>query len=190
MRIALILAGWLLSLAALPQEIYRWVDKDGVIHYADRPGTAGAERVRLQGLNEYEAQPANGDTGAGAPEQPAAAYRSLRITRPAPDEVFFGGDARVSVAAEVDGALQPGHTVVFLLDGTRLPEAAGLSTEFGPLERGSHFLRAAVLDQNGEPAITSPQITIHVRQTSIQNPQQRPSAPPAPPTPQPVPPAS
>ena len=45
MRIALLLAGILLSLAAQPQEIYRWVDKDGVVHYADQPGAPDAKLV-------------------------------------------------------------------------------------------------------------------------------------------------
>ena len=32
MRILLILAGLALALAAASQEIYRWVDKDGIVH--------------------------------------------------------------------------------------------------------------------------------------------------------------
>jgi hypothetical protein len=178
MRIALFLAGWLLSLAALPQEIYRWVDQDGVIHYADQPGAPDAERVQLQGLSEYEAQPVAEEAAPEASPEAVAAYRSLRITQPAAEEVFFGGDNSITVVAELDGELQPGHTLIFYLDGQPVPNAAGLSAPLGPLDRGTHVLRVAVLDTNGYVLLSSTPVPIHVRQTSIQNPQRRPAPPP------------
>ena len=102
MRILLLLAGLTLSLAAQPQEIYRWIDKDGQVHYADQPGAANAERVILADPNAYEAEPSFGDyapTG-NAPEDTdgdeAAPYESLAIVQPTPDQVFFG--ARVTYA--------------------------------------------------------------------------------------------
>jgi hypothetical protein len=45
MRIFLVLAGLALSLAAASQEIYRWVDKNGVVHYSDQPGSPNAELI-------------------------------------------------------------------------------------------------------------------------------------------------
>ena len=45
----MLIAGLLLSLAAQPQEIYRWVDKDGIVHYADQPGSPDAVRVYYRG---------------------------------------------------------------------------------------------------------------------------------------------
>ncbi|TAK55835.1 MAG: DUF4124 domain-containing protein [Gammaproteobacteria bacterium] len=187
MRIALFLAGWLLSLAALPQEIYRWVDKDGVIHYADQPGAPDAERVMLQGLSEYEAQPAAEDAAPEASTEAVAAYRSLRITQPAAEEVFFGGDAGVTAVAELDGELQPDHVLTFFLDGTPLPATTGFSAALGVLERGTHVLRVAVLDANGYALISSTPLPFHVRQVSVQSPQRQPPTPPpaAPPQTQP-----
>ena len=48
------------------------------------------------------------------------------------------------------------------MNGNRKP-AAGLSTELTGLERGTYFLRASILDQNGDPVITSQQTQFHVR---------------------------
>ena len=58
MRILLILAGLALSLAAASQEIYRWVDKNGVVHYSDQPGSPNAVLIDVIEPNAYEAQDA------------------------------------------------------------------------------------------------------------------------------------
>jgi hypothetical protein len=194
MRILLILAGLAASLAAASQEIYRWVDKDGVVHYSDQPGAANAELINVIEPNAYEApeaapgssageQGGNADATAGA-----SPYSSFSIVSPTPDEVFFGADAVVNATAEVSGTLRPDHSVVFFLNGERRP-AEGLSAQFSGLARGSYFLRASILDQNGKPVISSQQITFHVRQPSILSPQspQAPPKPPAPPKPTPKP---
>lgn len=187
MRILLILAGLTLSLAASSQEIWRWVDKDGQLHYADQPGAANAERMILADPNAYESEPSPGDyapSGSEPEERDAASpYTSLAIVQPTPDQAFFGAEATVIVAAELGGTLRPDHTVVFFVNGNRRPAGSGLGLELQNLERGSHFLRAAVLDQNGDPVITSQQITFHVRQASVNSPQ----SPQARPKPQPRP---
>jgi hypothetical protein len=183
MRIALILAGMLLSLAAAPQEIYRWVDKDGVVHYADQPGASDAKRVEIAKSNEYQATPPESGDGATYNQRPASRpYDSLTITQPAQDQSFFGADAVVTASVALGGTLQPDHTLVFILDGKRVP-SDGESVQLSNLERGMHFLRAAVLDQNGAPLLSSPQVTFHVRLPSINSPQ----SPQAPPKPKPKP---
>lgn len=196
MRIFLILAGLALSLAAQPQEIYRWVDKDGQVHYADQPGAPNAERVIMADPNSYASEPSFGDYAprdsgrqeTDAEDATASPYESLAIVQPTPDQVFFGADATVVVAAELGGTLRPDHTVVFFVNGNRRPAGSGLGLELQNLDRGSHFLRAAILDQDGETVITSQQITFHVREPSIntpQSPQARPKPPPKP-TPKPA----
>jgi hypothetical protein len=196
MRIFLILAGLALSLAAQPQEIYRWVDKDGQVHYADQPGAANAERVILADPNAYESEPSFGDYApsdsgpqdADAEDEGGSPYESLAIVQPTPDQVFFGADATVVVAAELGGTLRSDHTVVFFVNGNRRPASSGLGLELQNLDRGSHFLRAAVLDRDGKTLITSQQLTFHVREPSIntpQSPQGRPKPPPRP-TPKPA----
>jgi len=191
MRIFLILAGLTLSLAAQSQEIYRWVDKDGQVHYSDQPGAPNAELVILADPNAYESEPTFGDSAApsgGEPEETegVSPYDSLAIVQPTPDQVFFGADATVVVAAELGGTLRPDHTVVFFVNGNRRPASSGLGLELQNLERGTHFLRAAVLDQNGEPVITSQQITFHIRQASINSPQSPQARPPPRPRPAPT----
>jgi hypothetical protein len=190
MRILLILAFLAAALPAGAQEIYRWVDKDGIVHYSDQPGSSNAQLIDVIEPNAYdagEAAPpsrASADSGdEGDDPGDAAPYTSLAITSPAPDQVFFGADAVVSVQADLSGMLRPEDSVVFFLNGNRHP-ADGLSLELSGLARGTYFLRASVLDANGKPVITSQQTTFHVRQPSINAPQS-PQAPKPPPKPRP-----
>ena len=195
MRIALILAGLVVALVAQSQEIYRWVDKNGVVHYSDQPDSPSAELINVIEPNAYEAQEQSqaadsnpGDAGgASEPEDDPAVspYASLSIVSPQPDQVFFGADATVNVAADLQGTLRPDHTVVFFLNGNR-QQADGLSTDYSGLARGTYFLRASIMDGNGNPVITSQQTNFHVRQPSMNTPQS-PTAPPKPTPPKPTP---
>jgi hypothetical protein len=193
MRMLLILAGLAVSLAAASQEIYRWVDKDGIVHYSDQPGSDDAELISVIEPNAYDSADTAIAASTGGDEveesEPAVSpYESFSIVSPAPDQVFFGADAVVSVTADLQGTLRPDHTVVFFVNGNR-QSAQGLSTELSGLARGTYFLRASILDQAGKPVITSQQTTFHVRQPSIntpQSPQARPKPKPPPkPTPKP-----
>ncbi len=192
MRIFLILAGLAFSLAAASQEIWRWVDKNGIVHYADQPNSPNAELITVVEPNAYEGEAATPDSvasGSAEPEESPSVspYELLSIVQPTPDEVFFGSDATVSVQADLQGTLRPDHSVAFFLNGNRRP-AAGLGMELTGLARGTYFLRASILDQNGSPVITSQQTTFHVRQASTQNPQTPvPSRPRPRPTPAPAP---
>lgn len=186
MRMLLILAGLAVSLAAASQEIYRWVDKDGIVHYADQPGAPNAELINVIEPSTYEAPDSasysssgGDDTGGGRSGPAASPYTSLSISSPSPDQVYFGADAVVLASVELGGTLQPDHTIAFFLNGDRQPGEGG-STQFSGLARGSYSLRAAVLDQDGNPVIQSRPVSFHVRQPSKLSPQS-PQAPPKPP---------
>jgi hypothetical protein len=185
MRMLLILAGLAVSLAAASQEIYRWVDKDGIVHYSDQPGAANAKLINVIEPSTYEppdnatSSPPDVSDNGGRPEPAASPYTSLSITSPAPDQVYFGADAVVLASVELGGTLQPDHTIAFYLNGNRQPGEGG-SAEFSGLARGSYSLRAAVLDQAGNPVIQSRQVSFHIRQPSKLSPQS-PQAPPKPP---------
>jgi hypothetical protein len=192
MRIALLLASLAVTLAAQSQEIYRWVDKNGVVHYSDQPDSPNAVLINVIEPNAYEAPDHAADGGAGGTsgepeedERAASPYASLSITSPTPDQVFFGADAVVSVAADLQGTLQPDHTVVFFLNGDR-KQVDGLSTDYSGLARGTYSVRVSIMDGAGRPVIMSQQTSFHVRQPSMNSPQS-PTAPPRPKPPKPIP---
>jgi hypothetical protein len=192
MRIALLLASLAVALVAQSQEIYRWVDKNGVVHYSDQPDSPNAVLINVIEPNAYEAPDQAADGGAGdtsgepeEDERAASPYASLSITSPTPDQVFFGADAVVNVSADLQGTLQPDHTVVFFLNGDR-KQVDGLSTDYSGLARGTYSVRVSIMDGAGRPVIMSQQTSFHVRQPSMNSPQS-PTAPPRPKPPKPVP---
>ena len=186
MRKALIVvAGLVVALAAQAQsqDIYKWVDKDGVVHYSDQPGSPDAELVPYPGLGYAPPEDAQApdlyEPEQRRDEPPVGpTYQSLRILSPSQDEVFYGGDVSVSVQLELDRDLRPGDSVVVFLDGQRVQESPALSATLTDLSRGTHFVRAAVTDENGSAVITSPQVTFHLRQATIATPPTGPSVRP------------
>jgi hypothetical protein len=190
MRILLLLAGLTLALAAHSQEIWRWVDKDGVVHYADQPGTPDAELISVAEPNAYESVSPPPDYARGSTSVGGAVpspYNSVVIVQPTEDQVFFGADATVRVVAELDGTLQPDHSLAFFVNGERRPASSGFGIELRELPRGTYVLRATVVSAANTPVITSDQVVFHVRQPSINSPQSpqrpRPRTPPPPPPP-------
>lgn len=191
MRSLLIFAGLVVAFAAPAQEIYRWVDKDGVVHYSDQPGSNDAVVITVIEPNAYEpespsAADASGSRSPEPPESDGARYQALSIVSPTPDQVFFGADTVVTATAEIDGTLHPDHSVVFFLNGNR-HEAPDLSAEFTNLARGSYTLSASILDGAGRPVISSEPTTFHVRQPSINAPQSPQAPKPPRPRPRPLP---
>jgi hypothetical protein len=184
MRILLLLAGLTFSLAALSHEIWRWVDKDGIVHYADQPGAPDAKLISVVDPNSYEGDPETPtyQSSGGNPDDPAGTmYESLTIVQPSAEQVFFGADTVVRVEAALDGSMQTGHTLAFYVNGNRRPATSGFGLELRNLPRGTYVVQASVLDENGTALITSDQSAFHVRQPSINSPQS-PQARPRPPT--------
>jgi hypothetical protein len=190
LRSLLILAGFAMSFAASAQEIYRWVDKDGIVHYADQPGSDKAELVNVIEPNAYEAAdaapPARASRKPDEPDDRASSYGAISITSPEQDQTFFGADAVVTAQVDMRGTLEGGDQLVFFLNGERRP-ASGDSLQLSGLDRGSYFLRASILDPDGKPLVTSPQIQFHVRQPSINSPQSPQAPRPPKPAPKPTP---
>lgn len=179
----MVLAFLLASAAASATEVYRWVDADGQAHFSDqwRPG---AEKIQIRESAVFSAPRVARDTGSG-PSRPADAtqrYQTLDIASPAQEEVLWNIEGQLRVSLRVAPALQPGHDLRLYLNGA-LQEMPRGSTEVQLTDvfRGTHTLRAEIVDAAGNILISSQPNTFTVRQTSIVNP----SRPQVTPTPRP-----
>lgn len=175
------LAAALAVAPASAQDVYRWVDEDGVVHYSDQPRD-GAEKVEVREPQTYSveealpATPTARDSSAVDGPERVTGYSSLRIAVPEHDSVAWNTGGEITVQVAPEPALVPGHQVVVFLDGQAVDGTPVASTTIGltGMYRGSYQLRASIVDENNRQVIESPAITFHVRQTSIQNPQRRP----------------
>jgi len=178
MRSSALIAGLVLAATATMAvaATYRWVDRNGVVHYSDRP-QPGAVIVEMRPAQTFEAQPGSGSSSASAGTQtasasnsqaPAAAYESFEIFRPANDETIQNS-SEVSVRLRLEPVLNPAHSIWLYLDGKRVDGLSTTGSEFtiSNVARGTHSLTAVVSDGQGNPVIRSSAVTFHVRQTSV-----------------------
>jgi hypothetical protein len=165
-----------LSLVAGPlaaAEIVRWVDKDGVVHFSDRPQDAaqsGAEKVQI-----VEApRPGSVAPAPGAPVTTRAkpfTYAGCDISSPNPDQVFQNVRS-VSISINVQPALQLDHTIAVRVNGARVPGWPPGSSGYllSDLPRGTYTVSAQVLDARGTPVCSSAPMMFHIRQPSMLTP--------------------
>src|SRR5438105_149026 len=131
-------------------ETWRWVDKDGTVHYSDRPQDGaqnGAEKVQLESAPKPgSVAPVNGGPPPSGAAKPFK-YAACEIASPNQDQVFQNVRS-VSVSLNVLPSLQPEHTISVRMNGTRVAGWPPASTSFvlSDLPRGSFSISAQVLD--------------------------------------------
>jgi len=160
----------LASVQLFAADTYRWVDKDGVVHYSDQP-SPGAQRIPLNNA------PLPGSVAPPAPVRPNAeppkpfSYAGCELTSPNPDQIFNVTDA-VSASLNVLPPLQIDHRVSVQLNGSRVTDWPPGSTSYllQNLSRGSYTVVVVVTDAAGRTMCTSQPVTFHVRQPSMLTP--------------------
>ncbi|HZF17938.1 MAG TPA: DUF4124 domain-containing protein [Steroidobacteraceae bacterium] len=167
-------------------ETYKWIDAQGQVHYSDRPPPAGATQVELIPAQTFHA-PASSQARAPAKSQrttgDAATYSEFEMRRPQSGAVIPNSGGSVSVELRIDPVLQPGHSIYLYMDGKRVDglPTSSTSLQLSNVTRGDHQLVAAVVDNTGKAVVSTPAVTLTVRQTSIAKPPQGPAL--RPPTP-------
>ena len=156
---------------AVSGTVYKWVDDNGVVHFSDQPHE-NAEKVQLKAPQTYTAPktPARPQTTRQAPT-PAAVYQSCAVSEPANEQVFMNTDT-VTAGVTVQPAVRPGDSAVVTLDGQRVPGVPANGGQFtiSPVDRGTHSIQMTVQDASGATLCSSPAVTFHVQQPSLQSP--------------------
>jgi hypothetical protein len=179
MRTVLIAIGILLATAA-SATTYKWVDRNGVTHYSDRP-QPGAEIVELRPAQTFDAPTpaatsAARTTARNQQANNAVAYDKLDLWKPSNDEVFTNTANIVPVRLRLEPDLQTGHSVWLYLDGKRVDgqPTNAVSFDLSEVPRGTHTVNAVVVDVSGKPLIKSQSVTFHLRQVSTLAPNRSP----------------
>jgi hypothetical protein len=158
-------------------QIYKVVDKNGNVTYTDQAPGDGSEPMDLPDLSvvttDYPPEQTVPDLAAEAEEEdetgPKALrklYSDFRISRPAPEETFWGTENSVVLAWEASAPLQEGLMVRFNIDGS--PKTASAENMLGvTLNRGTHTVSASIVDGRGRPLLTTDTVTFYVHQNSI-----------------------
>lgn len=176
MRWILLLALPWFAAGAAASELWRWVDEQGVVHYADRP-MPGAERVTIGTAQTYEApadlqSPATGPALQPDEQDEPARYTRLSIVSPASGETLWNIGGQLNVELAVEPAIRGGHALRLHLNGVPVGGVPEAQTQFtiGGVYRGEHTLRASIVDEQGRELVSSGAVVFYVQQTSLLNP--------------------
>lgn len=189
MRHVMLLLVLLLCIPSAYAEVYKWVDEKGVVHYTDKPPSEQAKPADLPPLQTYRGGdvPKLKPSAVEAKPKPKAPTGALDlvILQPAAEETLRDNEGNVAVTVGVAPGMQPGHRVVYYLDGVpqALPTEA-LSYVVTNVERGTHTVSASVIDGTGQEIAATAPVTFHMQATSAlapRGPQPAPRAPSAPP---------
>lgn len=172
-RIALLFALALFATGTAYAQAYKWIDKDGTVHYSDRP-EPGAERVDLSQSRAPRPDRARTQTvvkpdaarSAAAEQNKPFRYESLSVASPASEETLWNIEGELNVTLALTPALQPGHQVRVYFDGNPRP-VAGTSFQLTEVYRGEHNLQAEILDASGTLMIRSVPSRFYVQQNTV-----------------------
>lgn len=158
-------------------QVYKWVDKNGVVHYSSTPPAEGAKPAKLPPLQTYK--------GGTAPDLSKLQKQSvtatggtaqIQVVTPSHDETFRSG--AVPVAVMVTPQLGEGQRLIYLLDGTPA-SAPTTDTSFAltNVERGSHTVSVSLIDAAGEELGSSTGVTFHMKTPTVDRAKQPPATP-------------
>lgn len=165
------------AIATASTTLYKWVDKNGVVHYSDRPAP-GAVAIEVKSAQGYEAPPKPAAASPQAAKKPGAAdagYQKLDLWKPENNETLTNTGNTVTVRVRLEPELRPGDTIWIYLDGKRVDglPATGEAFELKEVWRGSHTVSAVVSDSNGKVLIKSQSVTFNIFQTNLLSPGSR-----------------
>lgn len=133
--------------------IYRWVDRQGQVHYGDQPDRSQAVQVEvvdpqsfiLPAIQDQQAQEVDADKATKQEKPPPV----LSIISPKPGAELTTGT--VSVRFSIKPALAPGEgTITAFLDGAEVARPRGTTFAVEILQEGAHELQLRVLDPQGK----------------------------------------
>jgi hypothetical protein len=163
-----IVLGLFATFAAGAAVVYKWTDKDGVVHYSDQ-AVPGAERVVT---SSGSGNGIGGPTSAvrvGAPPTKVASglgYSVVNIESPIAEQVFFG-DEVVPIRIHLEPSLKPDHSLTWQLNGKPLDEQANVTAfSLQLLPRGTYSVAATLTDPTSGVTQSANSVTFYVRQPS------------------------
>lgn len=163
-------------LAASPAagQIYSYVDASGQTVFTDRPPAATeSNTVELQQTNRMPAGQRMVKLQAPAELKqqltpPPPAYQELQLLSPQADETLRNTGRSIAISVNSTPALLPGHSYQARLDGSVYgPASRSTQWRLEEIDRGSHQLQVHIVDTNGNSLLQTPDITLHIHQTSL-----------------------
>ncbi|EGM68305.1 DUF4124 domain-containing protein [Shewanella sp. HN-41] len=172
------LIGLLLFSMLAQATVYRWVDKDGKVHYSDEPHP-NAEVVELKEktLNQIALPPPQLDASANNQVIEKMAYQ-VNITSPEEEATVRDNNGDFEVTAIVTPEIKSRYLMVLKLDGQVVgqPQVSGIF-KLTNIDRGEHTIVVDAMTQNGKVFASSSPRKIFLHQAGMsQSPKKQPKS--------------
>ncbi len=142
------------ALAFEKKKLYKWVDKNGNVHYSDKPVKGAVEhKVKRLPTIKMEKPKANPLGSFSSDKKPPhfSNYESIAISSPENDGVIRNNASIVNLTAQLTPPLQPKHQLRFYLDGSsNLAKVGETSLQIEKVAFGEHSAYVAVYDHQGK----------------------------------------
>lgn len=175
MRIVVLLLAIVAGLAWA--DVYKTVDKDGRVIYTDKPTSDNAQKVELREINTVPSPPPlpQSTPVESFQSQTAAISYKIGIISPRNELIIPVGQRDLAIAVKVEPKLQPGHLLVYFMNGELLEETEMTNIIVKDAPRGIHTLVVEAIDANGQSLGTSAPVSVSLMRPIVKKP-----APPAP----------
>lgn len=157
-------------------EIYKVVDADGNVTFTDQRPSTNAQPMDLPPLSVIKTEtpvPTTSAEDAASKDESAEPttpelrrqFRDFRISRPLPEETFWGTENTVVVTWESSQPIPPQLRVVLYVDGKE-QQVSGAASASLTLDRGEHQVYAELRDRRNRRVANTETVTFYVKQYS------------------------
>lgn len=159
--------------------VYQYQDEEGNIIFSDKPVPGSVERkvespaiIKIQKDTKSKTPEKSDESAFGdvkIKEKKPKPYKLFSMASPKDDESIRENLGNVSVALKISPDLQTefGHRIMIEFDGKLLEDKWKSNViAFSNVDRGTHSLKAHLIDTNGNRLKSTPIVTFHLQRFS------------------------
>jgi hypothetical protein len=165
MRGLIIIVSLLVVFPLFARDIYKYTSEDGEVIYSERYHPE-AERIKV--IDGKKSGAPTPDELTDKVRAEAGEYDSFTIVQPNDDETIRNQEGTVTVGISLSPNLSESHVIHLYVDGTKIDsDIRQTQLVLQQLSRGTHSLRAKIVDSEGVSMKESNSITFHLRQPAV-----------------------
>lgn len=159
----------LLAASPAAAQIYKYVADDGSVVYTNQKPHPDAEPIDLPGLSVVDS-PSPAAAGTTRRQEtdrsPANPYRNFAFASPRPGETFQGTGNVLPVRLILSRPLRTSDRIVVYMDDVEQAETTNPAVDLQEIPRGTHEVRAEIVNNNGAVLTSAGPVTFHMKQHS------------------------
>lgn len=154
---------------SLQAELYKSVDEEGNVTFSDKE-TPNSEEIPMRMPTSIPMPKPEPKVEATEKTPTETSYTEFQIVQPVNNATVRDNSGNVSVSLALTPPLDlaAGHKISVSVDGKPVSKGGtSLSVQLPNIDRGSHTIKASVLNKKGKTIKTSNSITIHLKRMGL-----------------------